>query len=200
MATPIDKLKAGAKRLTWKRALIIYSVAVSTLAFILVIALYNSSQTQKKLAGETTEREKNRDALLARYDRPLINTTGDKVLLPELKIALPATIVSRTVLYQYNAPTFATNGTTTEGGTLASRTAIVESAKPGGTDGCNILAEFTVNSPKISLEDLVYAGNVTLADGRTIYIYQNKADCAKVWGGLDSGTAILLLRQATSYK
>ena len=106
MATPIDTLKAGVKRLSWKRALIVYSFAVSTLALVLVVALYNSSQSQKRLAADTAALEKNRDTMLALYDRPLINTTGDKVLLPELKIALPATIISRTMLYRYNAPIF----------------------------------------------------------------------------------------------
>ena len=200
MATPIDTLKAGVKRLSWKRALIVYSFAVSTLALVLVVALYNSSQSQKRLAADTAALEKNRDSLLAEYDRPLINATGDKVQLPELKIALPATIVSRTLLYHYNAPTFAAHGTNPEGATIASRTAIVESAKPGGSDRCNILTEFTVGTPKTDLKGLVKAGNATLADGRTLFIYQNKSDCATVWGGLDSGTAVLLLTQATSYK
>jgi hypothetical protein len=199
MATIIHKAKTVAARFSWKRALIIYSVAVSSLAFILVIALYNQNQNRIKVAEDVAAREKTRDTLLSTFDKPLISPAGDKILVPELKLALPATLMSRTLLYQYVGPTYAANGTTPEGATFASRLAINESAKPGGTDRCNTLAEVSIGKLLTDTHGLVKAGTVNLAGGRIMYIYQNKIDCGKQWGGLDSATTVLLLSQATTY-
>jgi hypothetical protein len=117
-----------------------------------------------------------------------------------MKLAVPATMVSRTMLYHYIAPTFASGGTTTaEQATFASREAIIESVKPNGNDNCNILAEISFVRPLSDKQGLVSAGSVMLAGGRQMFIYQNKSDCSKVWGGLDSGTVILLLGQGSSY-
>jgi hypothetical protein len=200
MATFTQKMKTVAARVSWKRALIVYSVAVSTIALALVFGIHNTNQERIRVADEVAAREKSRDDLLASFDKPLINPAGDKILIPELKIALPATLMSRTMLYQYIGSTYAAEGgTTPEGAKFASRSAIVESAKPGGTDKCNLLAEVSVDKSLTDTKGMAKAGTVNLAGGKVLYIYQNKSSCALQWGGLDSTTTAMLLSSAISY-
>lgn len=200
MATFTQRLKTAAARVSWKRALIVYSVAVSTVAFVLAIGVYNLNQERIKVSDGVAAKEKSRDDLLASFDRPLISPNGDKILIPELKIALPATLISRTLLYQYLGPTYAAEGgTTPEGAMFASRNAIVESAKPDGTDTCNMLAQVSVGRPPVDAKGMAKAGTVNLSGGRVLYIYQNKSSCAEQWGGLDSTTTAMLLNSAVTY-
>ncbi len=191
---------SNAQHMTWKQALVIYSAVASTAAFILIALLLNATRTQQQRDADVTAREKSRDTVLAQYNQPLISASGDKILLPELKVALPAIMVSRTMIYKYVGPTYASNGTTPEGATFASHSAIVEAAKLGGNDQCNILADISVGKPKTDSGSLAKAGSTHLADGRDLFIYQNKNTCGNVWGNLDSETVVLLLKQATSYK
>jgi hypothetical protein len=201
MAEFITKLKSLLGRIPLKVALMVYAVAITCVALTLVFLLVTTKQSFQRSSDEVTRKEKARDTQLALYDKPSLTPAGDKIFFPEMKLTIPATAAAKSLLYRFTPSAFGNGGTTTpEVASFASRTAIYNTSKPDGDEKCNVIAEATFGQKfaEGSEHSLDYYTSVTLADGRTMYIYQNKADCSMEWGDLDSGSLVMLLRQATA--
>jgi len=132
-------------------------------------------------------------------DQTVVDPIGERVYIPEARIYLPLTDLSRNLLYNYeaadstqNTPAQVSINTSFNINRLVNTFADVPCAER--------MAGFSINKKDGELVGNHFSGSMVLQDGRTLYLFTNVTDsCANYWGPDNPDAIVNLLKQAQSY-
>jgi hypothetical protein len=189
---------------TLRNLLIGYSILASTVALFFIAGFLPMYQNQQRIFAETDFKMMVRDAALGVFDQPQKVANGEKVYLPEVKLAFPVVPGDDGVLYNYEIAQESTPADSTpETVQFASRSAI--NALVGQDPAlfqCQRLATISFSKYDAYGEGpFVYDGSVKLADNREMFIYKNNSsDCARVWADFTATSLVNQLKKAETYQ
>jgi hypothetical protein len=132
------------------------------------------------------------------FSEPIPDAKENKVYIPELKIYLPLTVVSRSLVYTY----FQGDSTMPEAVSFNNKQLTSAMLQNFNDIKCRQnFVELSVNGRNDpNTYGMSYNTSVKLSDGRIFYIFSNKNDCSNVWTDNISPNAIInVLKQAKPY-
>ena len=186
-----------------RNLLIGYAILASTLALFFIATFLPVYLSQQRTFSEMDFKMLTRETALSFYDSPQLLPGGDKLYIPELKLAIPITPGEGQVLYKHEIAVESTpSDSFPETVTFVSKSAVNALLSQDGDFECQKLAvvTFGAENTQLQYEPFVHTGEARLADGRTIHVYQNKKQsCTRVWQGMNSDEFVRQLKLATPY-
>lgn len=144
-----------------------------------------------------------RDATQLLYpNEGVVNVQNNRLYVPELRISLPLNQLSRDLRYGYYPP--ATTGTDAVQASFQSKASLVRLINNFADVPCQQrLVGLAVNQKDGYQNGGRYAGSVSLADGRILYLYTNTTaatkNCDQFWANETPDAVVTLFKQAQSY-
>lgn len=172
----------------------------STLALVFFFTFLQTYQWQQRINAENSFAQMIIDAKLAHTSEPVIKPKEGRVYFHEARISVPLTAKADGLLYDYYAQSKDPDDSV---GTMRILSQQAVHAIDLQETLCTKLAVVSFGERQVPGPHYAKPVTVSLADGRTMYVYANNSDdCSSeafFRGGLGPDVAVKLLKQAESY-